>query len=75
MSKPRHNRTDWEYLRDIADATAKLRELTRGMTLSEFQDDWRTYHAAFSLLEIVGEAGGRISTDFRARFRHIPWRP
>lgn len=72
MSK-RQFRTNWDYLNDIADAVDKLRQLTQDMTYDRFQDDWRTYHAAFSLLEIVGEASGRITADFQAQHRAIPW--
>lgn len=72
MSK-RQFRTNWDYLNDIADAVDKLRQLTQGMTYEMFQDDWRTYHAAFSLLEIVGEASGRVTADFQSQHRAIPW--
>ncbi len=72
MSK-RQFRTNWDYLNDIADAVDKLRQLTQDMTYDSFQDDWRTYHAAFSLLEIVGEASGRITSDFQAQHPAIPW--
>ena len=69
----RHFRTNWDYLNDIADALDKLRQLTQGMTFQIFADDWRTYHAAFSLLEIVGEASGRVTPDFQALHPAIPW--
>ena len=52
MSK-RIPRTNAAYLRDILDATTKLKELIQGMDYESFQEDWRTYHAAFSLLEII----------------------
>ncbi len=72
MSK-RHFRTNWDYLNDIADAVDKLQQLIQDMTYEDFQNDWRTYHAAFSLLEIVGEASGRITADFQAQHQEIPW--
>ncbi len=47
MSK-RLPRNNTEYSRDIFDATSKLEELIQGMNYEPFQDDWLTYHAAFS---------------------------
>jgi uncharacterized protein with HEPN domain len=61
------------YLRDILDATTKLKELIQGMDYESFQEDWRTYHTAFSLLEIIGEASGRITAEFQAQNPTIPW--
>ncbi len=72
MSK-RLPRTNAEYLRDILDATTKLKELIQGMDYESFQEDWRTYHAAFSLLEIIGEASGRITAEFQVQNATIPW--
>ena len=66
-------RSDRAYLGDILDACQKLMSLSAGTNSEAFSENWVTHHAAFSLLELVGEASGRPSQDFRDQYTSIPW--
>jgi len=47
--------------------------MIRGKTRAEFESDRQLNLALVRLLEIVGEAAGRVSEQERARHRAIPW--
>lgn len=66
-------RSDHEDLGDILDACKKLMTLSAGTTFAEFSENWVAHHAAFSLLEVVGEASGRLSQEFRDQHASVPW--
>jgi uncharacterized protein with HEPN domain len=62
------------YLDDIVEATELVIEFTSGMTLPEFLEDTRTYHAVLRNLEIVGEAAKKLPADIREMAPTVPWR-
>lgn len=58
---------------DILDACDKLMALCADMDFDAFAESWIAHHAAFSLLEIVGEASARLSAGLRDGHPEVPW--
>ncbi len=62
-----------DYLEDILDAIAKVKEFIEGMTFDQFAKDDKTIFAVIRALEIIGEATKHIPTDDRVRYPKVPW--
>jgi uncharacterized protein with HEPN domain len=58
----------------MLDAVRRSRELSEGKKLGELAPDDETALALTRLLEILGEAAGRISPALRSLHPDIPWR-
>ncbi len=58
-------RDDLAYVRDILEAIAAIREYTAGMGWEQFFHDRKTQDAVIRRLEIIGEAGKRVSSAFQ----------
>jgi uncharacterized protein with HEPN domain len=65
---------DRAALMDIILATNHAAEFLQGMTRAEFLVDARTQAAIVRQIEIVGEACGRLSREFRSEHPAVPWR-
>jgi len=66
-------RRDEVSLRQILDHAREARQLATGKTRVELDTD-RVFHLAMSrLLEIVGEAAGRVSQPCRDQYPQIAW--
>lgn len=63
----------WICVREILDHSREVIELIRGRTRADLDTDRLFNLAMVRLMEIIGEATARISDDFRARYREIPW--
>ena len=61
-------------LRHMRDAAAKAIAFTRGRARADLDTDELLGLAAVRLLEIVGEAARRVSTETRALAPEVPWR-
>lgn len=66
-------RRDDERLMDMVLYARKALRDTAGMTRGAFGDDERTQNAVVRYLEVVGEAGARVSTEMRERASDVPW--
>ena len=66
-------RRDEVTLLDIARAARLVLEFTQGMTKEEFLDDIKTRSAVLYQLLVIGEAVKRLSREFRAQHRRVPW--
>ena len=64
---------DAGYLWDMLEAARETRELMQGVTLDALLSDIRTQRALERMLEIIGEAAGRISEPMRTAHPEIPW--
>jgi uncharacterized protein with HEPN domain len=62
-----------DYLADILEAIADIREFTKGLTASEFLADKKTNLAVIRCLEVVGEAVKKIPPELRTRHPELPW--
>ena len=69
MSKHR----DDIILNDIPNAGRLIVEFVEDTEQDIFVDDWKTRSAVLYQLTVVGEAGKRLSTEFRAANGQIPW--
>ena len=62
-----------DYLTDILESIANIREFTRGLTCSEFTADKKTNLAVIRCLEVIGEATKKIPADLRRQQPSLPW--
>jgi uncharacterized protein with HEPN domain len=67
-------RTDMHYLQDIMESIDAIVEFTEGFDFETFLEDRKTKSATLRELEIIGEAGSRVSDELRTRYSEIPWR-
>ena len=61
------------YLLDIVLSARMLRSYLEGVVLDEFLRDTKLQDSVIRRLEIIGEAAGRISVQFREKHPKIPW--
>jgi len=66
-------RRDEAYLLDILLAARRARKYVESMRWEEFETNEIVQDAVVFPLEIMGEAAGRISEDFREAHSDIPW--
>lgn len=66
-------RRDEVYLLDILIAARKALKFIEGIDRNEFEDNEIIQNAVLRPLEIIGEASGKISKEFRKRHKEIPW--
>ncbi len=64
---------DVVHLLDILDSARKIRTYIEGAARDEFLCDTRLQDSVVRRLEIIGEAAGRVSTEFRQKHPDIPW--
>lgn len=67
-------RDDSAYLLDILIAARKALKFVEGIDRNEFEGNEILQNAVIRPLEIIGEASAKISKEFRAAHRGIPWR-
>lgn len=60
-------------MRHMLDAAREAVELSRGMGPAELAEDRVLSLALVRLLEVVGEAAGRVSEGTRADHPEVPW--
>ncbi len=66
-------KSDTNRLRHMLDAAREAGELARKRSRESLDTDRLFSLASVHLLEIVGEAAGRVSADTRCRYPRIPW--
>ena len=66
-------RRDEAYLLDILLAARRAQKYIQNMKWEEFETNEIVQDAVVFPLEIMGEAAGRISEDFREAHSDIPW--
>ena len=64
---------DSVYLLDIVSSARMLRSYLEGIVLDEFLRDTKLQDSVIRRLEIIGEAAGRVSAQFREKHPEIPW--
>lgn len=65
---------DEARLRHMLDAARRARELSQGKEVGSLDPDSETALALTRLLEILGEASSRISSELQVRYPEVPWR-
>ena len=61
-------------LLDMLKAARLVVEFREGKDKSDFLDDPKTQSAILHQLLVLGEAGKRLSQEFRAQHKEIPWK-
>lgn len=67
-------RDDMVYIHHILDAARKALLFTQNHTRKELDTNEMLSLSLVRLLEIIGEAANVVSTDFRGKHSHIPWK-
>ena len=65
---------DSATLLDMLKAARLAVEFREGMNKRAFLDDPKTLSAILHQLLVLGEAGKRLSQEFRAQYKEIPWK-
>lgn len=65
---------DEARLRHMLDAARRAVELAEGKSVARMEASDETALALARLLEILGEAAGRVTRDLRGSYPEIPWR-
>ncbi len=60
-------------LTEMIDAAEQARELTRGISASELDEDRRRRDALLWNFTVLGEAAGQLSDDVKAQFPDVTW--
>lgn len=66
-------RRDEALLLDMLLAARDCRAFSSGKSFEDLQSDRMLQFALFKLIEILGEAAGRVSVEFRSVHPEIPW--
>lgn len=66
-------REDSVRLRHMLDAARKAAEFTRHRTREDLDRDQQLAFSLTHVLEIIGEAAGKVSAESRKAFPKIPW--
>ncbi len=64
---------DRAHLWDMLDAAREIEGFLANARADDYERDRKLQLAVERLLEIIGEAGRRLSTTFREENVHIPW--
>ena len=67
-------RHDDSYLIDMLQAARKAAAFAADLTYPQFQDSDLHQNAIVKVLEVIGEAASRITTDTHRAYPQIPWR-
>lgn len=62
-----------DYLNDILQSIADIRDFIAGMSYDRFTADRKTIHAVVRSLEIIGEATKKIPQEIRLLHPDLPW--
>lgn len=63
----------WAYLWDMLDAARAVQEFVAGRTYEEYLSDRQLRGAVERHIEIIGEAAGRLTVEFREQHPEIAW--
>ncbi|MFA5802004.1 MAG: HepT-like ribonuclease domain-containing protein [Thermoleophilia bacterium] len=65
---------DAAYLWDMVEAAKEVRDMTSGVSSSDFLENRVLLRATERGVEIIGEAAAHVSVAFRKTHTDIPWR-
>lgn len=61
------------YLGDLLEASERIQEYTKNMSLSDFERSNITIDAVVHNLEVIGEAARRLPPEIKARSPEVEW--
>jgi uncharacterized protein with HEPN domain len=62
------------YLYDMLHEARMVLEFTSGKSFEAFCGDMQCQYAVIRAIEIIGEAAGQVSDEFRQTHPELPWR-
>jgi uncharacterized protein with HEPN domain len=62
-----------DYLNDILESIADIREFTEGMDRERFSGDKKTVKAVVRSLEVIGESANKLPDHLKDRYPEISW--
>ena len=62
-----------DYINDMLENIADIREFTAGMTRESFSTDKKTVKAVVRSLEVIGEAANKLPEHVRDGYPEISW--
>lgn len=65
---------DEAYLEDIRNAAGRVARFVDGMTRVDFLADEKTQSAVVREIEVMGEASGQVSEEFKAAHPEVRWK-
>lgn len=65
---------DVVYLGHMASSVARISEFVGRVQREEFDREWTLQNALIRELEILGEAAGKLSTEFVEANPEVPWK-
>lgn len=66
-------KSDEVFIRHMIDAIDEVESILRNLSYIDLTNDPIRMHASMRLFEILGEAAGKLSTDFRSLHPDIPF--
>jgi uncharacterized protein with HEPN domain len=69
------DRDDIASLWDMLTAARAVESFVKGRSFEDYTNDLMLRSAVERQVEIIGEAAGRVSTEFQDGHPEIPWRP
>lgn len=64
---------DQDRIRHMLEAASKAIEFSKGRKRSDLEEDEKLTLSLVHLMEILGEAAAKVSSDFRQHHPEIPW--
>ena len=65
---------DLGYIWDMHDAACQVREFSKGKSFEDYRQNKMLRLAVERLLEIIGQAAGKVSQELRDSYPQPPWR-
>jgi len=62
------------FIRHILDSIRDIEESTDNISKKEFMEDKDVKDATIRRIEVIGEAVKNLSSSFRNKYPHIPWK-
>jgi uncharacterized protein with HEPN domain len=63
-----------DYIIDILECIADVKDFTRGMDFEGFTKDKKSINAVIRSLEVLGEAAKKIPEEVREKYPNVPWK-
>ena len=64
---------DFGYLMDILSSARMIQAYIKDIVLDQFLQDSQLQDSVIRRFEIIGEAAGRVSSQFQEKYAEIPW--
>ena len=66
-------RLEGDYVEDIYNSILAIEKYIKDYSFQEFEKDDKTYNAVIRMLEVIGEAAGKISEALKNKYPEVEW--